>query len=202
MIVAPRPGDGVLGCGGLICAALERGVALRVVALTAGEGSHPGSTDYPPRALGTVREHEQFAALRALGWKAPEIHRLRVPDGGIVAAPSQTRERVRELLKGSSGVFVTAPGTDAEHGAAAALVDAHASAAPVFQYSVEPSSSREGRIELDIGMWRVLKRVAISCHQTQLGEIVRDVETRRRFSEAVMERALGGLETFWRVDRD
>ncbi|MFQ3611471.1 MAG: PIG-L family deacetylase, partial [Fimbriimonadales bacterium] len=44
LIIAPHPDDEVLGCGGLIAEAVRQGSAVRVVAITAGDGFSGAAT--------------------------------------------------------------------------------------------------------------------------------------------------------------
>lgn len=81
VIVAAHPDDEVLGAGGLISVLAASGARLRLVAVTDGEGSHPGHAD--PAALGRRRAAESAGALRALGADGTEAIRLGLPDRGL-----------------------------------------------------------------------------------------------------------------------
>lgn len=83
IVIAPHPDDEVLGVGGLIQFLIASGTPVEVLAVTDGEGSHPGATEDPARRLGDVRPQETLLALRRLGWPAPRVTRLGVPDGQV-----------------------------------------------------------------------------------------------------------------------
>jgi LmbE family N-acetylglucosaminyl deacetylase/SAM-dependent methyltransferase len=64
VVVAPHPDDETLGAGGLIAACGERGIRVRVVVVTDGSGSHPGSATTPGElALLRAAEVTQAVAL-------------------------------------------------------------------------------------------------------------------------------------------
>lgn len=76
VVVAPHPDDEVLGVGGLMASV---GCPIEIIAITDGEGSHPGRP-----GLATLRTQERTRALQRLGVDA-RVTRLRVPDGGVAA---------------------------------------------------------------------------------------------------------------------
>jgi LmbE family N-acetylglucosaminyl deacetylase len=78
VVVAAHPDDEVLGAGGLIALLADRGVRLRLVAVTDGEASHPG---HPPEEVADRRIAESAAALKHLG--ECETVRLGLPDSGV-----------------------------------------------------------------------------------------------------------------------
>lgn len=92
LIFAPHPDDEVLGCGGLIAQAKQRGLAVRVVFFTNGDGS--GSTRLgeivrrqkrPTYAeIAALRQNEATSALKKLGVTPDEIVFLGYPDGGLL----------------------------------------------------------------------------------------------------------------------
>lgn len=79
LVVAPHPDDEILGVAGLM-ATLGRA---DLVAVTDGEGSHPGSTVYTPAELASLRRAETADALARLGLGESTVHRLGQPDGGV-----------------------------------------------------------------------------------------------------------------------
>ena len=80
VIVAAHPDDEVLGAGGTMALLAAAGVRLRLIALTDGEASHPGSD---ARAVARTRIAESAAALRVLGVHDIETIRLGLPDTGL-----------------------------------------------------------------------------------------------------------------------
>jgi len=74
-VVAAHPDDEVLGIGGLMAMLADRGVRLRLIAVTDGEASHPAAD------LAERRIAESAAALKHIG--DVEIVRLGLPDSGV-----------------------------------------------------------------------------------------------------------------------
>ncbi len=74
LIVSPHPDDETLGLGAALADWAAADISVRVVAVTDGEGSHPGRP-----GLGPLRCSEQNRALAELGIVHPPI-RLRLPD--------------------------------------------------------------------------------------------------------------------------
>ena len=83
IIVAPHPDDETLACGGLIQALHAAGREVRIMSVTDGDASHPGSVRWPPAALAERRAQELRAALNWLGTPALAAQRLHVPDGAV-----------------------------------------------------------------------------------------------------------------------
>ncbi len=96
-VIAAHPDDEVLGAGGTIALLAAAGIRLRLIAVTDGEGSHPG-TD--PAVLGRVRAEETAAALGALGAGSAEVIRLRFPDTGLAAREAELAAALREHCAG------------------------------------------------------------------------------------------------------
>jgi LmbE family N-acetylglucosaminyl deacetylase len=85
VVVAPHPDDEVLGCGGLICSAIEAGYELSVISLTDGEAAYPDDHNWPPSRLAAVRRAELAAAVSALGGDPDRITHVGIADGRIAA---------------------------------------------------------------------------------------------------------------------
>ena len=113
VVVAPHPDDEILPCGGLLHLLAQRAAldpdaaAPLVVAVTDGEGSHPGSDDWPQAHLRQVRPAETAAALAALGLTGPPIMRLGIPDGGVSGAEDSLARRLASIIRPGDVVLTT-----------------------------------------------------------------------------------------------
>ncbi|MHB8380402.1 MAG: PIG-L deacetylase family protein [Acidimicrobiales bacterium] len=99
VVVAPHPDDEVLGAGGLIQSALTHRIRVHVIAVTDGEGSHPHSNAPLRFDLASVRVLESRVALRRLGWVAPEITQLHLPDSNVSRHREQLDEALQSMLR-------------------------------------------------------------------------------------------------------
>jgi LmbE family N-acetylglucosaminyl deacetylase len=90
VVIAAHPDDEVLGAGGLMAMLADRGVRLRLVAVTDGEASHPGQD------IAARRIAETEAALKNVG--DCETVRLGLPDSGVDAG--ELAHRLPDLVAG------------------------------------------------------------------------------------------------------
>jgi LmbE family N-acetylglucosaminyl deacetylase len=97
VVVAAHPDDEVLGVGGTMALVAAAGVRLRLIAVTDGEASHPGSD---PAVIGSVRTAESATALDLLGVREAEVIRLRLPDTGLASHEDELSGLLRELCAG------------------------------------------------------------------------------------------------------
>jgi LmbE family N-acetylglucosaminyl deacetylase len=97
VVVAAHPDDEVLGVGGTMAMLAAAGARLRLIAVTDGEASHPG-TD--PAVLGRLRAEESATALRLLGARHADVVRLRFPDTGLAARESELAAILSEECAG------------------------------------------------------------------------------------------------------
>lgn len=91
VILAPHPDDEVLGAGGLMQEAVARGIPVKVILITAGDG-FPADTAFLYRSLrptpadflavGRRRYQESLAAISHLGLKPKDVRLLGLPDSG------------------------------------------------------------------------------------------------------------------------
>jgi LmbE family N-acetylglucosaminyl deacetylase len=138
VVCAAHPDDEVLGAGGVLALLAAAGVQVDLVAVTDGEGSHPGSTVLAPGRLAELRIAETEDALAALGVSARVI-RLGLPDSGLAARETELASALAAAVTGCDAVL--APWTGDAHpdheavGRAAVAVGA-ASGMPVWQYPV------------------------------------------------------------------
>ncbi|MFF7381644.1 PIG-L family deacetylase [Streptomyces griseoluteus] len=181
VVVAAHPDDEVLGAGGTLARLAATGVALTVVSVTDGEGSHPGSTRVPPDRLAELRAGELRDALRELGAGQAEIVRLRLPDTGVARHEERLAGELAALLRGAA--LCLAPWTQDAHGdheaaGRAALAACRAVSVPCRLYPVwlwhwaRPGDPRvpweqAARIVLPPGV-QARKRAAIDRFVTQI----------------------------------
>jgi len=104
VVVAPHPDDEILGAGGLIGTLTAGGTPIEIVAVTDGEGSHPGSRVAAAVDLPARRAAERAEALRRLtGLRAPHprlgITRLGLPDSAVAAHEDALRARLTGLVR-------------------------------------------------------------------------------------------------------
>ncbi|MET9157814.1 PIG-L family deacetylase [Streptomyces parvulus] len=181
VVVAAHPDDEVLGAGGTLALLASAGVALTVVSVTDGEGSHPGSTVMSPQRLADVRARELRDALDELGAGQAEIVRLRLPDTDVAAHEDALAAELTPRLAGAA--LCLAPWTGDVHGdheavGRAALAAARSASVPCRLYPVwlwhwaEPGDPRvpwrtASRVELTPAA-RARKRAAVQHFTTQI----------------------------------
>ncbi len=85
IVLAPHPDDEVLACGGLLSAMASREEDVRLISVTDGEGSHPGSALWPQSVLRAVRRKESERAVTRLGLDVSRLawQRLAMADGQV-----------------------------------------------------------------------------------------------------------------------
>ncbi|PAP81743.1 hypothetical protein B1759_10650 [Rubrivirga sp. SAORIC476] len=191
VVLAPHPDDESLGCGGLLARLAAHGVPARVVVVTDGAQSHPGSAAYPPERLRALREAEARAAVAALG--VDDIVFLGHPDCGLPvpgSAPFEAAaERLAEALGRAETVLVPwrrdphcdHVGTWALAAAAATRLDDPPRwieypvwAWPHADGEEAPHEGEARAWRLDIGAVLPAKRRAIAAHRSQTGLITDD----------------------------
>jgi LmbE family N-acetylglucosaminyl deacetylase len=175
VILAAHPDDEVLGAGGIIATLAAAGARLRLVAVTDGEGSHPGLAD--PARLARTRTAETAAALTALKADQVEVIRLGFPDTGLAARENELTAILRELVCGFD--ICLAPwehDVHADHevlGRSALLASAQALRYPVWAWHwALPGDprlpwSRAVRVPLSADI-AARKSAAIRCFASQL----------------------------------
>lgn len=192
VVVAPHPDDESLGCGGLIAACCAHKIAVRLVVLSDGTGSHPNSQSYPAARLCTVRESEVKAAASMLGLPEPAITCLRLRDGSVpVAGPLFARAaaviRDTAIEIGAASVVVTwRHDPHCDHQAAfaiaqeamAGLTGVRLLAYPIWGWDLpadamlDESAPKGG--SLAIGPYLDRKRAAIGAHRSQISALIDD----------------------------
>ncbi|MBE1161558.1 PIG-L deacetylase family protein [Dyella acidiphila] len=191
LVVAPHPDDESLGCGGLLAWAAATQHRPRVLFLTDGEKSHPGSASYPPERLGKVRRKEAVHACATLGMTHHDVTFLGLPDAGLDSLGeedlAESVAAIRHWLSWSPRALVGVTAmTDAhgDHIAAHRLVKAALAgqqqhrlfAYPVWTWLQSGHSCLWNTYgwRVDIGLYRRQKEAAIACHATQHGQLIVD----------------------------
>ncbi len=191
LVVTPHPDDESLGCGGVIAEARARGHTVRLVLVTDGAASHPGSKSHPPLVLQRVREGELLAAAAVLGVPADCVDMLRLPDA---RAPWRGRvfegavERLCEIIRTHAVATVCTtwphdPHTDHVAAFRLARAAARATGAALFLYPVWgwtlsartwlPRRPIDG-FRIDVSGQLAVKRAAIDSHRSQTGGLIDD----------------------------
>jgi LmbE family N-acetylglucosaminyl deacetylase len=78
---------------------------VRVVAVTDGEASHPGSTAVPPNRLAGLRAEESRRALIRLGLPRCPVERIGVPDGHVEEVEDDLSRALVPLVAGAALVL-------------------------------------------------------------------------------------------------
>lgn len=217
LVVAPHPDDESLGCGGLLAWAAASGHSPRVLFITDGEQSHPGSLIYPPPRLGRLRQSEAREAGLALGLMPDALTFMSMPDAGMASLDETQRQtlfsRVRDWVALSEQAAVCIPARSDTHGdhiathdlVKAALKDCsrvRLFAYPVWTWLADAVSSPpalSGR-RVDTSPYRRLKQKAIAAHRSQHGLVVHDATEPFVLPRALLEAAELSYEVLFDVD--
>jgi LmbE family N-acetylglucosaminyl deacetylase len=108
VVVSPHPDDEVLGSAGVMAWALAGGSAVEIIAVTDGEGSHPGSSLVTPDELRRQRAVERSAALLLLGLDCVRIRQAGLPDGGVAMHASRLSDLLLDELDDTTTVVLPA----------------------------------------------------------------------------------------------
>jgi LmbE family N-acetylglucosaminyl deacetylase len=111
LVVAPHPDDEVLACGGLIGRQRDRGVDVRVLAVTDGERAY--EADSLELDLAGLRRMEQRDALHVLGVDGCCVWRARLPDGDVARHERELVGRIIDCAKGFG--LIVAPWVEDHH---------------------------------------------------------------------------------------
>jgi LmbE family N-acetylglucosaminyl deacetylase len=99
IVVAPHPDDEIFGAGGLLQAVRAQGTPVEFVAVTDGEASHPRASPSERDELRHIRQQESAVGLRRLGWEAPAVTRLGLPDGQLGRHVADVARGLAEQLR-------------------------------------------------------------------------------------------------------
>ena len=201
VVVAPHPDDEVLACGGLLAMLAARGSTALLVAVTDGDGSHPGSTEWTPARLAQRRHEESVEGLRVLGLRHYSHARLSVPDGAVHLHQRALAASLHSLLTPDDIVFSTwsadgHPDHEATADAvtqACAIVGCRHVQVPVWMWHwAKPADPRvpwQRMVRLPLTLAAVRRKsYAIEAHLTQL--TVHDTGAPAVLSDAMLDRML------------
>ncbi len=175
-IVAPHPDDEIIGAAALIAALRRNGCDVRVIVVSDGAASHPGSLKWPRRRLVAARRLESLRALRRLEVLPGKVRFLGLPDGAVGTQEAQCRRALHAALRRACPDLIVGPAiSDAhpDHRAVAAALRQWRSGARRLSYKVWPPRQRLGaRGGLVVSpRGASAKRSLIRVHRTQLGAI-------------------------------
>jgi LmbE family N-acetylglucosaminyl deacetylase len=211
LIVAPHPDEEALGCGGLLSWASHRNRRIRILFLTDGEASHPGSLTHPPARLASVRRDEARAAAACLGLHEEQLAFLGLPDGALETLnAAQTQAALNRIsgcaLELAPALTLVTAWTDphGDYQAAYRLVrraletvrDAQLRTYPVWSWLLE-AGQFGGRLKgcrVDVAAHSHIKRQAIQAHASQLGRVVHDSTIGTVLTEQLLSHANADYE--------
>jgi LmbE family N-acetylglucosaminyl deacetylase len=189
LVLAPHPDDESLGCGGMIAELCRLGRPPRVVVLTDGTGSHPGSAGTSARLLRRLREREAIEALRRLGLPAPHTPVfMRLRDTAAPHRGTLFEAAVSRLCALAADCdTICAPWSHDPHcdheaahriaSAAAAQIGCRHVSYPVWGWTLPAERQIPGPVQgwrLDIEGVLQAKQSAIAAHRSQHGSVIGD----------------------------
>lgn len=181
LVIAPHADDETIGAHALMTRLRARGVPVRVLVVTDGHASHPGSHLWPRARLVRERQRETRRVLRPIGVTARDIRFLGLPDGGLPAiAPAVARAVQVALCRALKPVLVAAPALADHHPdhrvVAAAVAAARMAGVRRLHFPVWPAGTRlAGARTLALtAQERLAKRRALRGYRTQAGLITDD----------------------------
>lgn len=219
LVVAPHPDDEALGCGGLIAMLRGDGRTVKVVFVTDGGASHPGSRDWPRWRLAARRREEALDALRLFGVPPRDAHFLGLEDAGMPPAGSvadrDAVDALARLIADLAPELVLMPwrrDPHCDHRDAWRLtqdaLDLAGRPALALEYAVwldelgapgdHPQTDEARRIVFDITPAVDAKRLAVAAHVSQTTDLIRDDPDGFRLTPETIDRLCGPHETYWR----
>lgn len=218
LVIAPHPDDETLGCGGLIAAAVERGLCVHTVFVTDGGASHPGSPTWSRARLAARRRAEGEEALRRLGAGAMPRTFLDLPDAAMPHPGSAAHEAavaaIAQILRDLAPDLVALPWRRDPHGdhraawrMTMAAIGLWGGAPGVLEYAIWldelgapadfPAVGEMERVWLAVS--GAAKAHALEAHESQLGRLIRDDPNGFALEPATIARLTGSEEAYWRA---
>ncbi len=197
LALVPHADDEVLGFGGLYRELLDRNVAIDIVLVTDGVGSHPKAAGHNPGQRRRVREAEIREAVRRLGGQHTQIEFWRKPDTQLPHLPAARRRRcisqVAKTIRGGSYATVLTPWRRDPHGDHRAITEWVLAALPLLESTERPTlleycvwlghqgsaadfpaAGTVDLVKVDVQAHKAAKRHALDAHQSQLGGVFDD----------------------------
>lgn len=206
VVIAPHPDDESLACGGLIAKARSEGRPTRVVIVSDGTGSHPGSKSHPYEQLRALREQEAKDAVGELGLDPDrDIVFLRLPDQFVPSEGPTAQTAIREIVASvravdAGALFVSwRQDPHCDHQASYRIARAVQREVPglrLYEYTVwasalPPATPIDQPIDgfrIRVDHHRSRKRRAIAAHRSQTTDLIRDDPNGFRLTEADLAR--------------
>ena len=212
-VIAPHPDDESLGCGGLLAWAASNGRRVKIVFLTDGEASHPGSTITPALLLAKIRMREAELAAAQLGVASSSLEFMHLQDGSLpmMSALSVTTvaEQLRHMVEQLAPCVVCVTASTDPHGdhqrayelaaeAVRGLASCRLFAYPVWSWVLPKGLSLPAPCgyRVDISAAREKKANAIAAHSSQHGRVVRDSPAAFVLPKLLLERLARGYEVY------
>lgn len=181
LVVAPHPDDETIGAHALMGRLRRQGVAIRVLVVTDGGASHPGSRRWPHQRLTRERQRETRRAMRPIGVAAGAIAFLGLPDGALPAHGEAAARRIgRAIRRAPRPLLVVAPASTDDHPdhrvVSAAVSAARQAGVRRLSYPVWPAGAAlPGARPMPLTVAeRLAKLRAIRNYRTQTGRITDD----------------------------
>ncbi len=180
-MIAPHPDDETIGAHALMTRLRRRGVAVRVLVVTDGRASHPGSARWPQRRLVHERQRETRRAMRRIGIAAGSVTFLDLPDGRLATESAAAGRGIARAVRAAPRpLLALAPAVTDDHPdhrvVAACAARARGPGVRWSAYPVWPAGVRlRGARPLFLtAQERLAKRHAIRGYRTQAGRITDD----------------------------
>ncbi|WP_397453524.1 PIG-L deacetylase family protein [Pseudomonas sp. NA-150] len=107
VVIAPHPGDEILGCGGLMQVLTRLGRPLQLISVTDGCAAYPGSLLWPAERLSVIRPQESAEALRRLDLPLHPLKWIRggFADHAVAGQESALADFLERYLRPTDVVF-------------------------------------------------------------------------------------------------
>jgi len=111
LVLAPHPGDDILGCGGTIILHRQLGHEVSILYLTDGEKGVPGSSQ---SKSAEIRKQEALNASHHLHVEEANLHFLHLPDGDVINHSGSNYE-FRQILEKTNPDVIFLPSFVEKH---------------------------------------------------------------------------------------